>query len=60
MGWFWEQNECDLSPLCYEATALASDEAREERVLKKRRRKRMWGVGCLFSSVILRRTNGRR
>jgi hypothetical protein len=27
--WFWEQNECNLSPLFYEAAAVASDEARE-------------------------------
>lgn len=27
--WFWEQNECNLSPLCYEAAAVASDKARE-------------------------------
>jgi len=40
---FWEQNECNLSPLCYGAAAVASDEGREWSVLKKKR-KRMWGV----------------
>jgi len=29
-------NECNLSPLCYDATAVASDVAREQNVLKKR------------------------